>query len=48
MWKDHVDWVLGNKVAGREISGLDGKVKRSPSWQLVLHYEEKLREKAAR
>ena len=48
MWEDHVDWVMGDKVAGREISGIDGKVKKTPSWTLVLHYEEKLREKAAK
>lgn len=48
MWDDHLDHILGDKIKGREISGLNGQVKKAPSWELVLHYEEKVRVKAAK
>lgn len=48
MWEDHIDYVLGDKVKGRAMTGLDGSVRKTPSWQLILHYEQKIREKAAK
>ena len=48
VWEEHLDYVLGDKVKGRAMTGLDGSVRKTPSWQLILHYEGKLREKAAK
>ena len=48
MWDEHLDHILGDKIKGREISGLNGQVRKTPAWELVLHYEEKVRTKAAK
>ena len=48
IWEEHIDYILGDKVKGRAMTGLDGTVKKSPSWQLIMHYEMKIREKAAK
>ena len=29
LWGDHLDYILGDKVKGREISGLNGQVKKT-------------------
>ena len=39
---------MGDKIKGKEQSGIDGKARRTPSWELVLYYEEKVREKVAK
>ena len=31
VWGDHLDHILGDKVKGREISGLNGQVKKTPA-----------------
>lgn len=38
----------GDEVNGRVISGIDGKAKKTPAWTLVMHYEETVREIAAK
>ena len=38
----------GDRVKGRAMTGLDGSVKKTPSWQLIMHYEGKIRDKAAK
>ena len=48
MWDEHLDHILDDKVKGREISGLNGQVRKTPAWELVLRYEEKVRTKAAK
>ena len=45
IWEEHVDYILGDRVKGRTMTGLDGSVKKTPSWQLVMYYEFKIREK---
>ena len=46
--EEHIDFILGDKVKGRAMTGLDGTIKKTPSWQLIMHHEQKIREKAAK
>ena len=48
MREEHADYVLGYKVKIREMSGINGQVKKTPAWELVLHSGEELRAKAAK
>ena len=43
-----MDYVLGDRVKGRSMTALDGSIRKTPSWQLVMHYEFKIREKVAK
>jgi hypothetical protein len=46
VWNDHLEYILGDKVMGREVKDTDGTVTKVPSWQLVLGYEYAIRNKA--
>jgi hypothetical protein len=46
LWNDHAEHILGPKVLGREMHDSDGIVTKTPSWQLALHYEFEIRNKA--
>lgn len=48
VWEAHIDHILGDKIKGKELSGIDGKARRTAAWELVMHYEGKVREKAAK
>ena len=47
VWEEHIEYVLGDRVKGRAMTGLDGSIKKTPSWHLNMHYEGKIRDKAA-
>ena len=45
-WREHVEYVLGEKVYGLRVPGLDGQT--GPEWSIVLSYEHALRKEAVR
>ena len=47
MWEEHVDYILGERVAGFHKVDTKGNVIKTPSWELVLHYNDTLFEKVA-
>jgi hypothetical protein len=46
LWSDHAEHILGPKALGRAMHDSAGAVSKTPSWQLVLHYEFEIRNKA--
>ena len=47
VWEDHVDYILGHKIWGLEAKDMNGVVTKKPTWNMVLEYEYKVREKAS-
>ena len=47
LWAGHVKYILGPEVKGLQIKHMDGSVAKSPSWDLVLHYNQEILNKAA-
>ena len=47
MWQDHKDYVLGPEVRLKEVKNQKQVVVHRPSWELVVHFEHALRERAA-
>jgi hypothetical protein len=45
-WTDHLEYILGPKVKDRVIKDENGRVAKTPSWSLVLNYEQAIRAKA--
>ena len=48
MWKDHIDFILGEEIMGNVVTNTEGVVLKRPSFELVLHFEYKVRGKAAK
>ena len=46
-WRLHTNYILGEKVRLREIINEHGTVVRAPSWDLVLQYDQAIRDRAA-
>ena len=47
MWNKHKEYVLGRDVRLKEIKNNQEVVVQKPTWALVLHFEQALRERAA-
>ena len=47
VWNAHINYVLGPKVREREFKDAKGVPRKSPTWELVMSYEQALRDKAA-
>ena len=43
----HAEYFLGPKVRGKEVKDTKGVVRKSPSWELIMLYEQAVRDKAA-
>jgi hypothetical protein len=48
VWDEHVEYILGDKVKGKEVVSHETSARKSPSWKLILHYEEHIRIKMAK
>ena len=46
MWEDHIGYVLGPEIYGHKIKNEKEVVVKTPSFELVLQFEEALRVKA--
>jgi len=46
MWEDHIGYVLGPEIYGHKIKNEKGVVVKTPSFELVLQFEEALRVRA--
>ena len=42
VWKGHVRYILGPSVNDLESKHLSGAVAKTPSWHLVLHYNQEM------
>ena len=47
MWSDHKEHILGDKVRLKEVKRYNVIIVRRPTWELVLHYEHAIRQRAA-
>ena len=47
LWAGHVKYILGPEVKGLQIKNMDGSVAKTPNWELVLHYNQEILNKAA-
>ena len=47
VWQTHVKYILGPKVMGLESKDLNNVVVKTPSWKLVLHYNQQIFDKVA-
>lgn len=47
VWAAHVEYFFGHKVRGKEVKDTKGVVRKTPSWDLVMLYEQAVRDKAA-
>jgi hypothetical protein len=48
VWTNYIRYILGSEVLGREVNDVNGLIRKVPSWDLVLHYEFKIRSKATK
>ena len=46
MWEDHIEYVLGPEIYGHKIKNEKDVVVKTPSLELVMHFEKALRVKA--
>ena len=46
-WDEHLKYVLGDEVRLQQMTKLQGQVIKTLDWQLVLHYEQGIRDTAA-
>ena len=47
VWADHVEYILGPEVKDLQNKDMDGGVVKTPSWALVLHYNQEIFNKVA-
>ena len=47
-WEPHIEYILGEQVAGLEARGANGQVLHTADWNLVLSYEHQVRREAIR
>ena len=48
VFRDHVDWLLGDDAADMRAAAPEGKDSIKPTWQIILRYELEIRKEATR
>ena len=46
-WTAHLNYILGPKVRGKQVSDNEGNIVKTPAWPLIINYEQAIRARAA-